>query len=238
MILYYVRHGQSANNAMFDQTGSDQNRVQDPELTETGLRQAERVAGLLASGQPLERSRPEGARGFGITHLYSSLMVRAVNTAQPIAQALDLPIRGWKDLHEGGGIFLEDPVTGVKTGYPGATREQFAARFPELAWPADAARDGWWNRPFEEPEERPLRAKRVLDELLRRHGNTEDRVAIVSHGGFFYWFMNAVLETTPRRDQWFHMFNTGVTAIEFSEHRGAGIRYLNRLDHLPFELIT
>ena len=238
MILYYVRHGQSANNALFAATQTDRNRVMDPELTELGVLQAARVAGALCCGHPLIRARDQGFPGFGVTHVYSSLMMRAIHTAQPIARALGLPVLGWTDIHEGGGIFLEDPLTGVLTGYAGSTQSALGERFPELVWPAGTSPDGWWNRPFEDPSDRPLRARRVLAELLRRHGDTDDRIVFVSHGGFFYWFMNAVLELTPRRDLGFHIYNTSITCLEFSPINGVEVHYLNRSDHLPPDLIS
>jgi 2,3-bisphosphoglycerate-dependent phosphoglycerate mutase len=238
MILYYVRHGQSANNALYAATQSDKDRVMDPELTEMGVKQAERVAQMICAGHP--RIRPYGVEpaDFGVTHVYTSLMVRAVHTAQPIARALNLPLLGWKDIHEGGGIFLEDRVTGANVGYPGSSRAELTARFPELVWPAEADPASWWNRPFEDPSERLDRAKRVLAELLRRHGESENRVVFVSHGGFFYWFMNAVLGLTPRRDLGFHAFNTSISCLEFPSGAGVEVRYINRVDHLPPELIS
>jgi 2,3-bisphosphoglycerate-dependent phosphoglycerate mutase len=238
MHLFYIRHGQSANNALYDTTGGDEGRVMDPELTPVGVDQAARVAESLCCGQPLLRTNGTGALGFGVTHLYTSLMVRSVHTGQAIAQALDLPLLGWTDLHEGGGIFLEDPVSGDFTGYPGSTRAELIARFPELVWPEDARQDGWWNRPFEPHAARRIRARRVLAELLRRHGDSDDRVAFVSHGGFFYRFICAVLDLPDPQEVWFHMNNTAITCFEFPEKRVVGIRYLNRLDHLPHEMMT
>jgi 2,3-bisphosphoglycerate-dependent phosphoglycerate mutase len=211
MHLFYVRHGQSANNALFDATGGDDGRVMDPELTPLGVEQAERVAQAMRGGQPLLHMDGTGMAGFGVTHLYTSLMVRSVHTGQVIAQALDLPLLGWTDLHEGGGIFLENPDSGEFTGYPGGTRVELEARFPTLVWPDDARQDGWWNRPFEPYAERRIRARRVLDELLRRHGASDDRVAFVAHGGFFYYFMCTALELPDPREVWFHMYNTAIT---------------------------
>lgn len=238
MILYYVRHGQSANNALHAATQSDKDRVKDPELTEMGVRQAERVADLLCNGHPFTNVYEPHKTGFRVTHLYSSLMVRAITTARPIARALGLPLLGWKDIHEGGGIFLDDPVSGQSVGHPGNSRAELSGRFPELVWPEDANPAGWWNRPFEEPAERLERARRVLAELLRRHGGTEDRVVFVSHGGFFYWFMHAALDLAPRRDLEFHIFNTSINCLEFDPAKGVAVRYLNRVDHLPAELIS
>ncbi|MDO8944532.1 MAG: histidine phosphatase family protein [Desulfobacterales bacterium] len=238
MILYYVRHGQSANNALLDATGAETDRVVDPELTPAGLKQAVCVAQMLCGGQHLTRSRASSKTGFGVTHLYCSLMTRAVHTAQFISQSLDLPLAGRTDIHEGGGIFLEDRVTGELTGFPGGTRTELCTRFPELVWPADAREDGWWNRPFEAIPDRKLRARRVLAELLARHGGTDDRVVFVSHGGFFYRFMCAVLDLPDPEGLWFHMYNTAVSCLEFTADGGVGVRYLNRTDHLPPDLIT
>ena len=46
--------------------------------------------------------------GFGFTHLYSSLMVRALATASYLSVALNVPLVVWEDLHEVGGIFVID----------------------------------------------------------------------------------------------------------------------------------
>ena len=34
------------------------------------------------------------------------------------------------------------------------------------------------------------------------------------------------------------MNNTAITCLEFSDMRGGCIRYLNRTDHLPHEMVT
>jgi len=238
MHLFYIRHGQSANNALYDVTGGDDGRVMDPELTPVGVEQAARVAESLRCGQPLLRMNGTSADGFGVTHLYSSLMVRSLHTGQAIAQVLDLPLLGWTDLHEGGGIFLQDPDTGEFTGYPASTRADLTGRFPELVWPDDAPPEGWWNRPFEPYAARRIRGRRVLAELLRRHGGSDDRVAFVSHGGFFNSLMCAVLDLPDPQEVWLNMNNTAITCLEFSDMRVVGIRYLNRTDHLPHEMVT
>ena len=49
--LFFIRHGQSTNNALADPT----QRVQDPELTELGQIQAERVAEYLSGKSPPKR---------------------------------------------------------------------------------------------------------------------------------------------------------------------------------------
>jgi 2,3-bisphosphoglycerate-dependent phosphoglycerate mutase len=246
MQLYYIRHAQSANNALWDQTGASTGRSMDPEVTETGRRQAEILAKFLYQDRPARTPAngrdPHNAAGFHLTHLYCSLMDRAVYTASRIAEACDLPVHAWGDLHEEGGIYLADETTGEPAGQPGRNRAYFEASYARLVLPETLGEDGWWNRPYEVYELRRARARRVVEDLLRRHGKTADRVAMVSHGGFYNHFM-AVLLGLPDsgrhdpRPLWFAMSNCAITRIDFEADQAAVI-YTNRVDFLPVELIT
>lgn len=241
MQLYFLRHGQSANNALWSATGSDSGRSEDPELTPLGRRQARRLAHHLARGEPVRLAGAEGhalsATGFGITHLYSSLMLRAVETGTILAAKLGLPLVAWEDIHEGGGIYLDDAATGQSIGRPGKNRAWFEAHFPQLILPDTLGEAGWWSRPFEPREDRPLRAARFLDQLRARHGDTDDRVAIVSHGGFFNHLMTALLRLPRREGIWFHMNNAAMTRFDFQSQE-VGVTYMNRIDYLLKEYIT
>jgi 2,3-bisphosphoglycerate-dependent phosphoglycerate mutase len=256
MQFYFIRHAQSVNNVLWERTGSSIERSEDPELTEVGRRQAECLARFLSRTDPTLRQalRPAQDRaqdtaaavndgdihnvaGFGITHLYSSLMVRAVATGAIIAQALHLPLAAWEDLHEVGGIYWKDEETEERIGQAGRNRAYFEAHYPDLVLPDSLGEDGWWNRPFEEPEQRPLRAQRFWRGLLERHGRTDDRVAVVSHGGFYQYLMAAVLNLPGREGYWFALNNAAITRIDFHEER-IGLVYLNRVDFLPKELVT
>jgi len=79
MQLYFIRHAQSTNNELYESTGSSYGRNEDPELTELGIKQASALAEFLQTGNPNGGARKETAspKGFGLTHLYSSLMRRA-----------------------------------------------------------------------------------------------------------------------------------------------------------------
>jgi len=91
MQLYFIRHGQSANNALYDRTGSWSGRSHDPELTDIGKRQAEYLARFLRQANPGASTNgwdPHNVSGFDITHLYTSLMMRAVQTGSIVAEAL------------------------------------------------------------------------------------------------------------------------------------------------------
>ncbi|UCC63034.1 MAG: histidine phosphatase family protein [Anaerolineae bacterium] len=242
MQLYFIRHGQSENNLLWAETGSSQGRSEDPGLTPVGRRQAELVARFLSrdlSGPESDSSDADGqnVNGFGITHLYTSLMIRAVATGTIVATALDLPLVAWKDVHEFGGIYRNDEGTNERIGLPGNDRAYFGAHYPGLVLPDSLGEGGWWNRPYEQPEERPPRARRFLNELLDRHGATDDRVAVVSHGGFFNHLLRAVLNLPEDSGCWFSMNNAAVTRIDFGEGEVA-VRYLNRVDFLPSEFIT
>jgi 2,3-bisphosphoglycerate-dependent phosphoglycerate mutase len=225
MQFYFIRHAQSQNNLLWEQTGSSKGRSIDAELTPLGQQQAEILAQFL-------RKNDE----FGLTHLYTSLMSRAVVTGAAIAEALGLPLVTWEDLHETGGIYVEDEQTGQRTGQPGKNRADFQARFPCLILPDSLGEVGWWNRPFEEREQRLPRAQRFARELSERHGHTDDHVAVVSHGAFYNYFLSALLDW-PRRDgYWFMLNNSAITRIDFNDR--VALVYLNRFEHLPRELIT
>ncbi|NJM42523.1 MAG: histidine phosphatase family protein, partial [Anaerolineae bacterium] len=195
MHLYFIRHGQSENNALWDATGASKGRSEDPDLTAIGHQQAQHVAQFLQSklvDEAVHKHDPQNVTGFGITHLYTSLMIRAVKTASYISAALNLPPVAWPEIHEEGGIYHEDEA-GQPRGLPGKTRSYFKAHHPALRLPTELDEDGWWNRPLETPDNFLPRAQSFLAELLQRHGNTEDRVAVVSHGAFFVNFMKVML---------------------------------------------
>ena len=258
MHLFFIRHGQSANNRLWDRTGGNLGRTEDPELTETGYQQAQLLAEYIRrtddaarNGQPLTVDGPaspgplgsEVVNGFrrdyyGFTHLYTSLMVRSVLTGTPLSRAIGVPLHGWVDVHETGGIYLDDELSGEPQGLPGRTRAYFVERFGHLVLPADLREDGWWNRPFEADHERPERARRVLIELLTRHGGTNDRVAVVSHGAFYNYLMRVIFGGDTSKS-WWMMNNTGITRVDFSnDGNRTMLVYHNRTDHLPEGLIT
>ena len=114
MHLLLIRHGQSTNNALANQGGNayTTGRLPDPELTELGHRQAHALADWIPGVDP----RP--------THIYCSPMSRTLQTAAPLADALDLPIGVKSLLHERPG-----PVQITPDG-PRATPARRAPRLP------------------------------------------------------------------------------------------------------------
>ncbi len=79
MKLYLVRHAQSENNVIWNGSDHVEGRSSDPEITETGHRQAEQLGQHLAHPLGEPRQHPFNAKKtthFGLTHIYCSLMTR------------------------------------------------------------------------------------------------------------------------------------------------------------------
>jgi 2,3-bisphosphoglycerate-dependent phosphoglycerate mutase len=236
--LYFIRHAQSANNALFAAGQGVAVRGHDPALTELGQRQADCLAEFLARSNPNAphaMGDPQNRAGFGFTHLYCSLMVRAVATGTVVAQRLGLPLHAWLDWHEEGGLYL-DGDNGERLPSPGPGRADFARDYPSLVLPETLDDAGWWTRPFEDLAERPARARRVLAELVARHSG-DDRVAVISHGGFYNQLMGALLDVQPPYHLNYLIGNTSITRIALIPE-GHYLVYQNRCDHLPDELVT
>lgn len=240
MYLYFIRHGQSENNALWAETNSAEGRSHDPELTQIGKEQARFLAEYFKGAEePLVKDGDEYpySTPIRLTHIYCSLMVRAVATGYVLAQALNLPLLGLGDVFETGGVYQRDPETGLKIGLPGHGKAFYSEYYPKLVLPGSMNPEGWWNRDFEQLEERPERARRVVKNLVELHGGSDDRVALISHGGFYNLFMKALLGMPEQSDHWFTLNNTGITLIHFGED-WVQLAFCNRIDFLPVELIT
>jgi 2,3-bisphosphoglycerate-dependent phosphoglycerate mutase len=247
MELYFIRHGQSQNNAH----GNDPNYKEspDPALTDIGIEQARHLAEYLEKTQLIADEKiwnVQNRRGFGLTHIYTSLMERAVHTAAPTARRLSqVPFAAWMEIHESGGIFGREGTMKLM-GLPGQSRSYFEQNFPELLLPASLNGVGWWNRPFETEEEARRRAESIWVDLLSRHGDKEaqpeHRVALFSHGGFFVHLMCIILNIPWRQASqgmkaWFVLNNCSISRLDVRGNK-ISIAYLNRTDHLPDHLIT
>jgi 2,3-bisphosphoglycerate-dependent phosphoglycerate mutase len=242
MQLFYIRHAQSTNNAIWTTTGKDVGRSHDPEVTETGRKQAEATAELLARADPSVPTdwahQVQNRGGFGLTHLHCSLMVRAVATGSIIASRLGLPLHAWVDWHEEGGLYLDDEAKGERVPYPGYGRSYFAEKYPALVVPETLDDNGWWGKPFEEDADRPARGRRVLAELKERYGGTDARVGIISHGGFYNHFLAAIYGLPGPSMPVRHAMNNCALSRFVFEPEWSYIAYQNRADHLPNDLLT
>jgi 2,3-bisphosphoglycerate-dependent phosphoglycerate mutase len=240
MQFYFIRHGQSENNLLWEETGESKGRNEDPELTEKGILQAQALARFLVgmNAQASDfRNRDVTRDHFHFTHFYTSLMVRSVKTASTISEALQIPLHAWPELHECGGIYMDDEETHLPVGMPGKTRSYFAQHYRNLCLPEKVAENGWYNRPYETELDRPVRAKKVLQTLIERHGGTQDRVAVVSHGAFYNEIVR-VLFNVQNDGAWFLMNNTGISRFDFWEENRVNLVYHNRTEHLQPGLLS
>jgi len=246
MELYFIRHGQSENNANWQDPEYVENP--DPELTDKGHEQAKILANYIKDNFIIPEPAGwdiQNRHGFGITHIYTSLMVRAASTAAPIARATGAPFSAWVETHEKGGIFKHAADSSLE-GLPGKPRSFFEKNFPEMRLPDQLDESGWWNRPFETIDERQPRANKFLTDLLSRHGNKEgqpiQRVALISHGGFFNHLLCAMLNIPWQQiaddfNPWFLLNNCSISRFDL-DNTNTRICYLNRTDYLPDHLIT
>ena len=244
MRLYLIRHAESANNAIYSGTGEETGRVPDPDITEKGQAQTERLAHLLADDAAEKVQLPRSGRsGFQFTHLYCSLMTRTMMTGTPVARKLGLPLIALENTFENGGIY-EVQEDGKPLGLPGPGRSYFTNRFPHIRLPDSVDETGWYNRPYETNAMFIKRMKQVVPETLVRHGGTQDTVGLIAHGDFIDQFINELMgvRRLPANYEGYWeanwaFNNTAVSRIDF-EGGSPTIVYLNRIDHLPAELIT
>ncbi|MGD2104417.1 MAG: histidine phosphatase family protein [Anaerolineae bacterium] len=219
MEVYLIRHAQSTNQVLDNRDDV----VFDPHLTDLGKRQATLLAEHLVAGE--ERTRFVGNK---IDRLACSPMWRALQTTQPIAEALDLAPEVWVDVHE---QVLTESIQ------PGGTREEILRAFPDVRLPEDVAAGGWWNQGAETRSACMERAIRVAGKLWRRADDGGENLAIVSHARFIDVLLKALLDQLPSHEIWYHHSNTAVSRVALSDER-VEIRYLNRVDHLSPELVS
>lgn len=246
MELYLIRHGQSANNALDLDDNYPYSRGVDPSLTDLGKQQAEHLARYLTQGVDLETlvtmpltNRPELPHGFGITRIYASPMLRSLQTAQPLAKALGIPVEVWVELHEHGGMFLRYPDERGVVGFPGRSRAEILADFPDYLLPPSITEEGWWNPTSKEEDLAGCYARAVrVSQVMREFADSQEQIALVTHGTFTDCLVKAFLNMLPSNNLHFSHYNTGVSRLEFRPKGEVIVRYVNRVNHLPSEMVT
>ena len=240
MELFIIRHGQSGNNAL----ANLRDRSVDPPLTDLGERQAEMLGEYVARGENQELSREttgntkyELRHGLGITSLFTSPMYRSLQTVQPVSRASGLAPRIWVDIHEEGGMFLNHGDDEGLVGYPGRTRSEILAEFPDYVLPTSFDETGWWNKDHEDPASLLVRATKV-SEQLREMAKTEDRVAIITHGAFMNALLNAIFGQISEGHIYYRHHNTAISRFYMDGDGRFEVLYLNSTVHLNPESIS
>lgn len=239
MHLLLIRHAQSANNALVTETAENpegylSTRVADPSITALGVEQGEALGAWIGGVDP----RP--------TRLYCSPMRRTIETAAPIAEALDLPLVVEDFLYERPG-----PTDWNGHGFsavPGTPRSELAAITGRVRFSETVTERGWYFQDVETTRQAAARAARIRDWVLEAH-DPDDVVAIVAHGAIGALLLSAIL--APQRQEslggyaagtepwWFNLANTSTSMIEMGPAGATEVHWINRVDHLVVaELVT
>lgn len=200
MRLVLIRHGQSGNNLLWQQTGESTGRHPDTPLTERGHEQARKLADAIAGG----------VLPWTIDAIYTSLMTRAVQTAAPIANALDLPLHHL-DIFETSGPFDEDPNTGDRWPHPGASRSELLTLYARLQLADEIDEQGWWRGEVEQLDAVLDRAKTAIDAVRQQHPS-DSTIALVTHGHFTQYLLMAFLRI-EQIGGWIDIDNTAVSLL-------------------------
>jgi broad specificity phosphatase PhoE/ribonuclease HI len=199
--LLMLRHGQTEHSAQRRYSGRG-----DLPLTELGERQAAAAAARLSTID-------------GVAAVLSSPMLRARQTAQPVADALGVPL----SVHDG----LIETDFGA---WEGLTFTEARERDPDLhtRWITDtsvAAPDG------ESMEAVHRRVRRALDQLIAEHGGAT--LAVVTHVTPIKALLRMALDAGPSLLHRLHLDLASLSVAEFYPDGPASVRLVNDTSHLP-----
>jgi len=201
--LFLVRHGQSAGNA----EGRFGGHSPTP-LSKLGEEQAEKTAKVLAKE--------------GITAVYSSDLLRAVKTAEPLARLLGIPVVHTPAFRERNVGVLE-----------GLTFDESKAEFPKDYY-ALVNRDVHHVITQGESYRHLLRRTTAeLREIFKRHAG--ERVAIYSHTGaicFMTLHLMGAIHQNTQQTPWIVTSNCGINRFEIRGPRNVRVLALNDTRHL------
>lgn len=201
--LYLIRHGQSAGNA----EGRFGGHGPTP-LSDLGQKQAEKTAKMLAK----ER----------ISAIYSSDLLRAVQTAEPLAKLLDLPVHTSPAFRERNVGVLQ-----------GLTFDESKEQFPRDYY---ALINRSVHHVITEGESYRHLLRRITGELrniLRNH--QRERIAIYSHTGaicFLTLHLLGAIHRGTKTTPWLITSNCGINRFEFRGPRNVRVLALNDTRHL------
>jgi 2,3-bisphosphoglycerate-dependent phosphoglycerate mutase len=218
MKLYLLRHGQSTNNLLMEQASSNAEFDPDPHLTELGRKQALMAAEFLRLYWLFKTDQLK-ENDHSACVIYSSLMIRSVETGLIISEKLQLPLIGFEELHERGGIYQIDSISGEIYGLPGRSKDYFKTNYPELRLPKAMESDGWWNRPFEKFGKSIFRAENVVSRLISDHSASKDNVLLVTHEGFYNDILSVIFRLPRSTNLEFLLDNAGISRIDFLPER-------------------
>lgn len=239
MDLYLIRHAQSENNKKyFDLGHSDEGRKVDPGLSDIGAEQATYLAQYIAD----HRVAPDNAYGLGWyhvvnpTHIFTSLMTRAILTGHKVADALNMPLVGLNFVHECRGFWQQNAETGEKQVQKSITGSQLKEISDRLVL-EEEYEAGWLIADeIEVREAWEDRARRFVEMVTSKHRET-DSILLISHAKFINVLLLTILELPAESRFGYRVQNTSIIRLQFENARWKML-YHNKLTHLPDRLIT
>tara|TARA_Y100001960_G_scaffold264431_1_gene286917 strand:+ start:3137 stop:3814 length:678 start_codon:yes stop_codon:yes gene_type:complete len=173
MRIIFVRHGESEGNVHNKMQGR-----KDYPLSEKGIEQAEKLKVRLSNN------------GIAITHLYSSPLSRALQTAKILSE-----LWGHQIVIEPG---LQEYDMGILSGI---SKDKISTSVPEASKYLKHSGDEYFDKiargntlRIETILEARIRARETISKLYKKHTKS-DILLCVSHGGIIQRFIEEILET-------------------------------------------
>lgn len=206
MILYFIRHGESLFNA--------QRRIQgqsDVALSTTGLRQAAALVTALG--------------GLEFDAIYSSPLRRAMQTAEPLADALHLTVK------------IDDRLKEINAGeFQGLEWSEIERKWPDIA-------EHWKQQtpdfviPGGESRRSVAERGQAAFESILAAGHRQ--AIVVAHGGVLAGALRSLLQI-PAELSPFSFYNASINMLTFDPPNAKSdnprgrikVMVLNRIDHL------
>lgn len=159
--------------------------------------------------------------------LYCSPLERALQTAAILHSRLHLPPYVYPAFSE----------TGFSWGEPDATREQLQASYPHAILDASITSSGWAPSDHETEDEAYERAGAVARWLSARYPEPDASVLVVTHGHFGAILVGYLVGSLPCGYTRFSHNNGGISRVDIVDGQSK-LRFLNRVAHLPEEMLT
>ncbi len=205
MILYAIRHAESSANAGLE-AGLN------TDLSERGRAQAEALARRFA--------------GCPALAVYSSPFLRAIRTAEPLAQSLGLPIRIRPELCEFQGL-----PPGARADLGLAAVDAIVAQFPSAIPCPDHPQAFDWPPPDETLSAMISRMRSFAAHLKQRWTGSSDVVLLTGHGSPIARLVEAWLTDRPGPPFRFTIENAALTGLRYADGVSSLI-CLNEASHL------
>lgn len=198
MNIYLIRHGEKQD---------DSKNYETMELTKKGFKQAN----LL--GKKLKK--------YNIEKIYSSDMVRAIQTSEEINKYLKVDIKAEHEFREiDMGEYTGKGLKYVQKNYPDFFKE-FSNHTSDVAYPNGECGGDVWKR-----------SEKVIEDIIN---SGLENVAIVAHGGMIRVLISGFLELNQERRFFFGLplENCSITLVKYdNKNKKFYIHYFNNYSHL------